>query len=172
MYVGDEGVTEVSGATRRIGIDFDFRAQISSWLWGDADINLSKGRFIDEPDGENYIPLAPTFTSTGGLTARLSNNIDASLRYIFIGSRPANEDNSVRAKGATLFDAAISYSFGLFKIGLSVENILDVNWNEAQFDTESRLRNEPAPISELHFTPGTPRSLKASFTYNFGNFGF
>jgi hypothetical protein len=25
-------------------------------------------RSIDEPDGQNYIPLAPDFTSTGGLS--------------------------------------------------------------------------------------------------------
>ena len=43
-----------------------------------------------------------------------------------------------------------------------IENLLNTEWNEAQFDTESRLFNEPAPIDELHFTPGTPLALKLS----------
>ena len=31
-----------------------------------------------------------------------------------------------------------------------------VKWKETQFDTESRLKNEPAPVKEIHFTPGVP----------------
>lgn len=31
-----------------------------------------------------------------------------------------------------------------------------MDWNEEQFDTESRLRGESEPLSELHFTPGNP----------------
>jgi hypothetical protein len=42
-----------------------------------------------------------------------------------------------------------------------------VKWNQAQFDTESRLRGESAPVSELHYTPGTPFFLKATFSYLF-----
>jgi len=33
---------------------------------------------------------------------------------------------------------------------------LNTAWNEAQFATESRLKNETAPVTELNFTPGTP----------------
>jgi hypothetical protein len=48
-----------------------------------------------------------------------------------------------------------------------VENLLNVEWNQAQFDTESRLSNEVEPVSELHFTPGTPFFLKGFVTYLF-----
>lgn len=41
----------------------------------------------------------------------------------------------------------------------AVDNLLDVEWNEAQFDTESRLRFEAESVSEIHFTPGAPRQL-------------
>jgi outer membrane receptor protein involved in Fe transport len=166
VYVGDEGTTELSGATRREGIDISLRSQINSWLWADADFNFSRGRFRNEPEGENYIPLAPDFTSTGGLTAKLANGVETNLRYIHISDRPANETNSITAKGTTLFDLAASYKIGIIKLFLTIENIFDVEWNEAQFDTESRLKNEPAAISELHFTPGYPRSIKVSILLN------
>ncbi|HSP87106.1 MAG TPA: TonB-dependent receptor, partial [Ignavibacteriaceae bacterium] len=167
VFVGDEGTTEISGATRRAGIDFGLRSQIFSWLWADADINFSHGRFRNEPDGADNIPLAPDFTSTGGLTAKLNNKLETGLRYIHISDRPANETNSVTAQGATLFDLAASYQLGMFKLGFSIENIFDVEWNEAQFDTESRLQNEVEPVSELHFTPGFPRIFKTSISLNF-----
>ncbi len=66
VYVGDEGVVEPSGKTKRIGIDLSARYQFNNWLFADANLNIAKPRSVEEPKGENYIPLAPTFTSTGG----------------------------------------------------------------------------------------------------------
>ena len=71
------------------------------------------------------------------------------------------------AKGYFLVDAKASYRFTDFEVGASVENLFNVEWNQAQFDTESRMRNEDAPVSELHFTPGTPFFLKGFVAYRF-----
>jgi hypothetical protein len=45
--------------------------------------------------------------------------------------------------------------------------LLDTEWNETQFATESRLRTEAAPVEEIHFTPGTPLFVKGKVTYMF-----
>lgn len=84
-----------------------------------------------------------------------------SLRYRYIQNRPANEDGSVVAKGYFVADAAISYTRLRYEAGIVVENIFNTRWNEAQFETTSRLRTEPAPVTELHFTPGMPFFIKA-----------
>jgi hypothetical protein len=167
VYVGDEGTTEVNGPTRRYGLDLDGRLQIAPWLWGDADLNVSRGRFKELPAGENRIPLAPTFTSTGGITARHPSGLEGAVRYRFLDDRAANEDNSVTAMGYTLLDVTAGYRFSRYKIGFSVENLLNVEWNEAQFDTESRLSGEVVPVSGLHFTPGVSRNIKTSFSVLF-----
>lgn len=167
VYVGDEGVVEPSGKTRRMGVDVSARYQFNKWLYGDIDINLTRARAIEEAKGENYVPLAPSFTSIGGITARAENGFSGSLRYRFIGERPANEDNSVKAEGYFLLDMVAAYRLKKFEFQMSVENILNREWREAQFDTESRLKFESSPISEIHYTPGTPSSLKAAITFNF-----
>jgi len=167
VFVGDAGETEVSGKSRRIGIDIEGRAQIFSWLWIDTDVNLSSGKFVDEPSDVNEIPLAPRITSTGGLTAAHPSGFGANLRYRHIGDRPANEDSSVTAEGHTLVNIGLSYAFGPFKYFATVENLFDVDWNEAQFDTESRLVDETEPVSEIHFTPGNPRNIQAGIRYQF-----
>lgn len=156
VFVGDVGNTEISGRTQRTGIDFEARLQVVDWLWFDADLNLSKGIYIDEPKGNNYIPLAPNITSTGGLTAIHHSGLEGSLRYRYIGSRPANESNTVIALGYSLINARIAYKLGRVKLFVNVENILNSDWNEAQFDTESRLKFETEPVSEINFTPGNP----------------
>ena len=161
VYVGDEAVVEPSGKTQRMGIDFTGRYQFNKWLWADLDLNYAKGRFVDEAAGEDYIPLAPVFTSVGGVTFKFLNGINGRLGYRYIDDRPANEFNSVTAKGYFVMDALLNYTTGNYNIGLTFNNLLNnVTWNEAQFDTESRLINDTDPVSELHFTPGTPFYVK------------
>ena len=84
-----------------------------------------------------------------------------------MGDRPANEDNSVVAKGYFVWDGTLNYTSKNWELGISVQNIFNVKWKETQFDTESRLYNETSPVSEIHFTPGTPFFSKLSFTYFF-----
>ncbi len=162
VYVGDEGVVEINGASRRLGIDLSARWEVFPFVFIDADVNYNHGRLLDLPEGANFIPLAPSLTSTGGITLKKDKGLSASLRYRFIDSRPANEDNSVTAKGYFLLDAVVSYKFKNVELGLTAQNLLNSEWNEAQFDTESRLKNETSSVSELHFTPGTPFFIKGS----------
>jgi outer membrane cobalamin receptor len=167
VYVGDEGIVEPSGKTRRYGLDLSLRYQFTNWLFADADLNLTRPRALATPEGENYIPLAPMLTSIGGLSFRLTNGLNGSVRYRYLGDRPANEDNSVTAHGYLLADAVLNYTRPKYEIGFSVENITNTRWKEAQFETESRLKWEQEPVSEIHFTPGTPFFLKVSLSYFF-----
>lgn len=167
VYVGDAGSTELSDATRRVGIDLETRLRLRSWLWGDLDVNISRGRSKYMPEGEDNIPLAPTRTATGGLTAIHPAGWEGSLRGRHIGDRPANEDASVSAEGYTVWDLSLGYRAGPVRLQAVVENLFDREWNEAQFDTESRLRGETIPVSELHFTPGNPRNIRLGLSYAF-----
>jgi outer membrane receptor protein involved in Fe transport len=167
VYVGDEAVVEPSGKTRRYGFDVSMRYQALDWLYIDFDGNYSHGRSVDDPEGENYIPLAPTFTSIAGLTTNWKNGLRASVRYRYVSDRPANEDNSVSAHGYFLLDGAITYTRPSFELSLTASNLLNIDWNEAQFNTETRLRNEAAGVSELCFTPGDPVLVKGGVTFFF-----
>ena len=167
VFVGDAGETEISGKSQRVGIDIEGRGQILSWLWADVDVNLSRGTFVDEPSDANQIPLAPRITSTGGLTANHPSGFSTSIRYRHIGDRPANEDNSVIAEGYTIVNLGLSYTNGNNKYFVNLENLFNVDWNEAQFDTESRLRDEAEPVSEIHFTPGNPLNIQVGFSNQF-----
>jgi hypothetical protein len=160
VYSGDEGTTESAGPTRRYGVDVSARYQLTGRLFLDADVNYSHGRIVNAPEGENRIPLAPSFTSIGGLTLKNPNGLSASLRYRHIDSRPAQEDNAIRARGYFLLDAVANYTRPRFQLGATAENLLNVAWNEAQFATDSQLRGEATSVNELNFTPGTPFFIK------------
>ena len=167
VYVGDEGVVEPSGKSRRLGIDLSNRYQINNWLFFDTDFTYTYARSIDEPDGEDYIPLAPEYTAAGGLSINKLKNFSGGIRYRYLGDRAANEDYSITAKGYTVVDANVNYTLKNLTFGISVDNLFDTEWNEAQFATESRLFNETESVEEIHFTPGVPFFLKGSISVSF-----
>ena len=168
VYVGDAGIVEPSGKSRRYGLDLGLRYQITDWLYFDTDATLTDARSVDEPSGEDYIPLAPDFTLTGGLSVNNLKGFSGGIRYRYIDDRPANEDNSIVADGYFVTDLNLSYEFtNNLVFGIAIENLFDTEWNETQFATESRLENELEPVEEIHFTPGTPFFLKANVSYRF-----
>ena len=167
VYVGDAGIVEPSGKTRRYGLDLGLRYQLTDWLFLDSDATFTNARSTEEPSGKNYIPLAPDFTFTGGLAVNNLDGFSGGIRLRYLDDRPANEDNSIVAEGYFVTDFNVNYDFKAITLGLAIENVLDVDWNETQFATESRLRNETRPVEEIHFTPGTPFFIKATVTYTF-----
>ena len=167
VYVGDAGIVEPSGKSKRMGAELGLRYQLNDWLYFDADANYTYARSIDEPKGENYIPLSPDFTTTGGLSFQRINGFSGGIRYRYLKNRPANEDNSIVAKGYFISDLNVNYQYKNINFGVAVENIFNTEWNETQFATESRLQNEPNSVEEIHFTPGTPFFMKGKITYTF-----
>lgn len=167
VYVGDAGVVEPSGKTRRMGVEMGARYQVLDGLYIYADANLTQGRSTDDPDGENYIPLAPDFVTSGGLTWDANNGLSGGINYRYVGDRPANEDNSIVAEGYFVTDANLNYSLGHWTFGVIVENLFDTEWNETQFATESRMYNEAASVEEIHFTPGIPFYLRGKVSVRF-----
>ena len=167
VYVGDAGIVEPSGQTRRQGIDLSIRYQITDWLYWNFDGNRTLARSIDEDEGNDYIPLAPEFTMASGLNFIHTSGVKGGVRYRFMDDRAANEDNSIIAPGYHVFDASLSYSKSNWTLGIRAQNLFNVDWNETQFATESRLRNETQSVEEIHFTPGVPFNLMANIEYRF-----
>lgn len=166
VYVGDAGVVEPSGKTVRKGIDLGFRYEPLEWLYLFNDFNYTRARSIEVASGEDYIPLAPEITLTGGVSFKNMGNFSGGINYRFIGDRPANENYSITAEGYFVTDLNVNYTYRNLVFGIIVENLFDSQWNETQFATESRLFNEPNSVEEIHFTPGTPFFLRAKVTVN------
>ncbi|MFG6687510.1 TonB-dependent receptor [Mariniflexile sp. HNIBRBA6329] len=167
VYVGDAGIVEPSGKTARYGADLGLRYQLTNWLFFDTDATYTHARSTEDPNGQNYIPLAPDFTMAGGISVNNLNGFSGGIRYRYVDDRPANEDNSIVATGYFVTDFNANYKFNNITLGVVIENLFDTEWNETQFATESRLQNEAQSVEEIHFTPGTPFFIKGSITYTF-----
>ena len=137
-------------------------------MYANADINYTYARSIEEPDGQDFIPLAPDLTSSGGLSVKNLGNFSGGINYKYVKDRPANEDNSIVAEGYFVTDFTVNYQLAKnWNLGLIVENLFDTEWKETQFATETRLFNEAAPVEEITFTPGTPFFARLKLSVNF-----
>jgi len=168
VYVGDEAIVEPSGRSQRFGVEFGARYQFNDWLYANFDVNYTVARSIDEPDGQDFIPLAPDFTSTGGISIQNLGKFSGGINYRLIDDRPANEDDSIAAEGYFVTDLNANYNFAKnWSVGLIIENLFDTEWNETQFATETRLFNEATPVEEITFTPGTPFAARVKLSVTF-----
>jgi hypothetical protein len=150
------GPVQPSGKTRRIGVDFSSRYQLTGWLFASMNLNLARPRFTDSAAGHRYLPLAPTLTSTASLDFRFKNGLNGGISYRYLRNRAANSTYSLTAVGYWVTDLAVNYTRKKYEIGLSVENLLNTTWNESQFEYVSRLKYETQPVDEVSYTPGAP----------------
>lgn len=171
VWVGDEGVTEASGATLRAGIETEVRWQILDWLWTYVDFTWTHAEFLEEPASQNAVPLAPRWTVNGGLVARHPSGFYGSLQTEAISSRPANEDRSLIADGFMVWNLTAGYRKDGYQVRgntlgyalqLDVLNLFNSNYRSAQFDTTSRPFPGSPEINAIHFTPGWPLTVLGS----------
>jgi outer membrane receptor protein involved in Fe transport len=158
-----------AGPSRRWGIDFEARYQLTRWLYADYDLSYADSRFKNG----DAIPLAPTLLMNGGLTAEFRNGFSVALRNRFLDDRPANEDRTLTAQGYYLLDLIAKYRWRNLEGSLSLLNLTDTDWREAQFTDTSCVRREVGravgcvaapgkqnahptePKQDIHFTRGT-----------------
>lgn len=168
VYVGDAGIVEPSGATLRKGFDFGLRYQITNKLFINTDYTYTDAKSIDAVKAENKIPLAPKTTLVAGINYRAEKGFSGSIYSRYLGDRPANETNTIVAKGYCITDMNVGYAFNSgIEVGAIIQNVFDTDWNETQFATESRLFNEASAVTEIHFTPGTPFNGRLFLKYKF-----
>lgn len=167
IYVGDEGIVEPNGRTERKGVDLSLRYQISKYWFSHLDATYSHARTLDDPEGQNFIPLAPDKTLTAGIDYKSRKGLYGGIRLKYLSDRPGIEDNSIQIEGFNIVDANLGYQKKNFDISIAIQNLFDSEWAETQFVTESRLANEPEPVEEIHFIPGTPFNIRTTLAVRF-----
>ncbi len=168
VWVGDEGTTEASGATRRVGVEVEGRWEILPWLFADLDVTATNAKFRENAGNGNAIALAPRLTMSGGISALHRSGVRGALRGLYIAERPATEDNFLRAEAITLIDAFAAYRWRAFEVSLTIENVINRRYKAAQFATVTRLPGEPS--TEAPPPAGACPGGSRSATNEAGNF--
>ncbi len=166
VFVGDDGTTEARGKSHREGLEVATTISLLDWLTFKGDFTWTRrAEFVDTGFP---IPLAPRWTARAELTARLPWGLSTSAEMRYLGDRVADDFGFHTARGYTLFNWNARYRYKALEAFLSIENLADTKWREAQFFFTSRLPGEPAGgVPDVHFTPGNPRTFLGGMGLHF-----
>ena len=170
VFVGDAGTTEPRGPTKRYGMEVAARGQVVGPLYFNGSVTWTHAEFQDTGLA---IPLAPELTAYGAVLLRWPEGLSSQLQATYLGVRPLTEDRSVKAPSWIDFDLSeryqlpVKFSQGRLEAFLFVQNLFNTHWEQATFFFESRLRNEPVGINDIHFVPGNPRNVFGGLAWYF-----
>ncbi|MCE2390103.1 MAG: TonB-dependent receptor [Proteobacteria bacterium] len=190
VFVGDEGTTESAGRSRRLGVEFVARADLSERFYLRGDLTYTSARLTR---GDVPVPQATRFIAKAALGVRAGNWV-AELGLRSLGDRYAGEDfRNPRLSGYTVLDLGARHRRSPWEFGLAIENLTGTRWRSSEFHYASCALSErgavpacpaalalagsaaaaDAPsaaaegIDDFHFTPGNPRNLRVWLRYRF-----
>ena len=169
VFVGDEGTTEIRGPSRREGLEVAARGQVWGPIYFNGSVTWTKAEFRNG----DAIPLAPEVTGYGAVLVRWPEGLTSQLQATYLGVRPLIEDRSVKSPSWIDFDLSeryqlpITLSHGRLEAFLFIQNLFNTKWEQAIFSFDSRLRSETAPVNDIHFVPGNPRTFMGGVAWYF-----
>ncbi len=169
VFNGDDGTVEPSGPSRRQGFELGLKVKPFDWLSYTGSVTQTTAEFFNG----NAVPLAPRMTAFSDLTARFPWGLSASVSMRYIGNRWADDNRHQTARGYTLYEAGARYRYKLggnaaIDAFVNIENLLNVDWREAQFFNTSRLKGEPVQgVNDINYTPGNPRTIMGGLALRF-----
>ena len=161
LFIGDGGATEASRPSRRRGVELGIYSRPTDWMVLDADLAWSEPRFSDNDPAGDRIPGAVERVASLGLTLDAGKTWFGGARLRYLGPSALIEDNSVRAPDTLL----VNLEGGMrindhLKLRLELYNALDSDASDIRYFYESQLPGEAAPVSDIHFHPVEPRTLR------------
>jgi hypothetical protein len=170
LFTGDAGITEPSAASRRRGVTFANFYRPFPTVSIDADVSLSRARFVGVGAERTSVPGAlENVIATGVTHEPRGAGIFASVRLRHFGSYPLLEDNTLRAPASNLVNGEGGYLLRSgTRLQLSILNLLNGRADDIQYAYPSRLRGEVSDgVNDVHFHPVEPRQVRLAVDYKF-----
>ncbi|UYO39647.1 TonB-dependent receptor [Rhodopseudomonas palustris] len=169
LFVGDAGTTEPSRPSRRVGVEWTSQYRPLSWLGVDLDVAYTKARFTDFDPAGDFIPGAPAWVASAGITLGEQRGWFGALKGRYFGPRPLIEDDSVHSLSSLVFNARAGYRFDNgIRLQLDVLNLFNAKTNQIEYYYLSRLPGEPLDgINDRHVHPAEPTAVRLTLAGSF-----
>ena len=176
FFDGDTGDTVAGLPSQRTGVEFTNDYRPFSWMHIDADLALSRARFLgyDEtqaalyqslagnPQAQignapgNYVYNAPRMVASAGITLGEKTGWFSALRWRYISSRPLTEDGVFQSPPFNVINAGVGYRFDNgWHIQLDALNLLNSTTDLATYAYGSLLTSD-AMFAMCFPTPKIP----------------
>ncbi len=147
----------------RTGIEFTNDYRPASWIHIDADLALTRARFLGYDTAQealyvslagfpqsqignapgNYVFNAPWMVASAGITLGEQTGWFGDLRWRFISSRPLTEDGVFQSAPLSIFNGQIGYRFDNgWRVQLDGFNLLNSRSDQATYAYGSLLKTD------------------------------
>lgn len=173
VFIGDEGVTEPKGSSRRYGLEWsnDYNRD---GLYVDGDLALAHARFDEASNGGTHVPNAIPLTASLGANLDRGGAWFGGVRFRYLGSYPLEETGT--EKSMPFWTANIKFGYRVDKslqFSLDVLNLFDRKANDIEYwgssctATEGAACNGGNGIDGRMIHPLEPRTMRLGMRVNF-----
>jgi outer membrane receptor protein involved in Fe transport len=168
LFVGDAGITEATGASRRHGVEFNNHWSLTPTLAIEADFAWTDAEYQHAGEDGDNIPGALDWVTSAALTYDSPNSWYAALRLRYFDDAPLIEDGSVSSDSSLMANATLGWRHNHWELRLDALNLFDSDDNDIAYFYASRLPGEPAAgVEDIHAHVFEPRQLRAYVSYRF-----
>ncbi len=169
VFVGDEGVTEARGASRRHGLEWSNYITPVAGISVDAELALSRARFRQPSAGATHVPNAIPVTASLGVSIDRGGKWFGGLRTRYLGAYALEETGTERSRPVLTSNLKLGYRIARhWQLALDVLNLSDRRANDIEYWGGACTRREQAAgacgdgIDARLVHPLEPRTLRAS----------
>jgi opacity protein-like surface antigen/outer membrane receptor protein involved in Fe transport len=176
FFSGDTGTTVPGPPSLRTGIEITNNYQPVSWMRFDADLALTRARFIGFDTAQaqlfdslagfpqaqignapgNFIFEAPWMVAGAGITLGEKTGWFSTLRWRYISSRPLTEDGVFQSPPVNTINGRVGYQFGNgWRVQLDALNLLNSSSYNASYAYGTLLPSD-ALFAKCFPASGTP----------------
>jgi outer membrane receptor protein involved in Fe transport len=163
FFDGDTGDTSAGRQSLRTGVEFTNDYRPVSWAHIDADLSLTRARFLgfdaaqqaiyqslagfpQEQIGNapgNFVFNAPWMVASAGITLGEPTGWFGALRWRYISSRPLTEDGAFQSPPLSIFNGEVGYRFADgWRVQLDGLNLLNSRSDQATYAYGSLLKTD------------------------------
>ncbi|WP_431050452.1 TonB-dependent receptor [Roseateles sp. L2-2] len=149
VFVGDEGVTEARGASKRVGLEWSNDVQVGrDWLI-DADVAWSRARFVEATETEfgsgKRVPNAVPWSASMSANWAPSGPWSSGFKLRYLGAYALEETGTQKSKAVFTANWRLGYQLSdRWQLGLDVLNLFDTKANDIEYWGAACTRAEGA----------------------------
>jgi len=143
VFIGDEGVTEPKGASRRHGIEWTNDLRLGGGLLLDADVALSQARFREPVNGGKHVPNAIPLTASLALNYDNGGTWHGGLRLRYLGAYALEETGQEKSTAFWMANLRVGYRLdGRTQFTLDLLNLFNRQANDIEYWGGACSRND------------------------------
>jgi len=170
VYSADSAGTEINGASKRYGVEWNNHQIINPWLLLDADLAWTHARYANANDNGaigDRIPNAVSKVASIGLSAHDLGRWSGAVKLQYIGGYPLSQDGQLRAPSSFIANLRVQRQLDAStSLSLDVLNVFDRRYFDIAYAQDYRATpNGPIVPDGVTVHPGESREVRLTLRW-------